>query len=72
MDQLLQTVGEPDGTQEVERAQAVAGVREVQQGSCFYQETDGCKKTTGTTGTTGTTAIRIKVLHLKTKEEICS
>lgn len=38
----LQTLGQPDGVEEVEVPQAVAGVREVQQGACFDEEADGC------------------------------
>lgn len=37
----LQAFGQPDGTQEVEGTQAVAGVGEVQQSSSLYQEADG-------------------------------
>lgn len=37
----LQTFGQPDGVKEVEVPQAVAGVREVEQGAGFYEEADG-------------------------------
>lgn len=40
----LQAFGQPDGVQEVEVPQAVARVWEVQQGSCFYEEADGCRQ----------------------------
>ena len=38
----LQTLGQPDGVEEVEVPQAMAGVREVQQGARFDEEADGC------------------------------
>lgn len=37
----LQTFRQPHRTQEIEGPQAVAGVREVQQGPRLYQEADG-------------------------------
>lgn len=41
MDDPLQALRQPHGTQEVEGAQAVAGVGEVQQGARDDQEVDG-------------------------------
>lgn len=41
VDDSLQALGQPHRTQEVERAQAVAGVGKVQQSSCLDQEVDG-------------------------------
>lgn len=41
-DDALQALGQPHRVQEVELAQAVRGVGEVQQGARFNQEADGC------------------------------
>ena len=38
----LQTFGQPNGVEEVEVPQAMAGVGEVQQGAGLYEEADGC------------------------------
>ena len=38
----LQTFRQPNGVEEVEVPQAVAGVREVEQGAGFNEEADGC------------------------------
>lgn len=47
MDDPLQTVRQPHGTEEVEGTQAVTGVWEVEDGACLDQEADGWREARG-------------------------